>query len=105
MSAPSRKTKLPSGIRGRSPNPAGDGALTPKRQRRELGLRPRILAALLLFPSLALAAPYADPKLVDLWSRMDEFHAARGVQRAVAPRELKRAAPDAGLDKLLDGFL
>jgi len=36
---------------------------------------------------------------------MDEFHAARGVQRAVAPRELKRAAPDAGLEKLLDAFL
>ncbi|HVJ10224.1 MAG TPA: serine hydrolase [Burkholderiales bacterium] len=36
---------------------------------------------------------------------MDEFHGARGVQRSVAPRQLKRAAPDAGLDKLLDAFL
>lgn len=53
----------------------------------------------------AFSAPNADPKLVDLWSRMDEFHAARGVQRAVTARELKRAAPDAGLEKLLDGFL
>ena len=58
-----------------------------------------------LTAGLAVAAPYADPKLVDLWGRMDEFHAARGVQRAVAPSELKRAAPDAGLEKLLDGFL
>jgi CubicO group peptidase (beta-lactamase class C family) len=55
--------------------------------------------------SLAVAAPHADPKFVDLWSRMDEFGGARGVQRAPAPRELKRAAPDAGLDKLLDAFL
>ena len=107
MSAPSKKTKLPDGVRGRSPNSAGDGALTPKRQRRELGLRPRIslLGALLLFPAAVLAAPYADPKLVDLWSNMDEHHAARGVQRPVAARELKRAAPDAALDKLLDQFL
>jgi len=58
-----------------------------------------------LTAGLVVAAPYADPKLVDLWGRMDEFHAARGVQRAVAPSELKRAAPDAGLEKLLDGFL
>ena len=65
----------------------------------------RLLSAALLFPAVALAAPYADPKLVDVWGRMDEFHAARGVQRAVAPSELKRAAPDAGLEKLLDGFL
>ena len=59
----------------------------------------------IILSQTAFAAPNADPKLVDLWSRMDEFHAARGVQRAVAPRELKRAAPDAGLEKLLDGFL
>jgi CubicO group peptidase (beta-lactamase class C family) len=65
----------------------------------------RFLALLALLPAAVLAAPHADPKLVDLWSRMDEFHAARGVQRAVAPRELRRAAPDAGLEKLLDGFL
>jgi len=61
-------------------------------------------AALCLLP-VAHAAPHADPKLVDLWGRMDEFHAARGIQRAVAPRELKRAAPNAQLDKLLDAFL
>ena len=60
---------------------------------------------LLLFSAAVFAAPHADPKLVDLWSRMDEFHAARGVQRAVAPRELKRAAPNAGLDKVLNAFL
>jgi CubicO group peptidase (beta-lactamase class C family) len=58
-----------------------------------------------LVSGFSLAAPYADPKQVGLWSRMDEFIAARGVQRAAAPRELKRAAPDAGLEKLLDGFL
>ena len=59
----------------------------------------------LLLSGLSLAAPHADPKQVDLWSRMDEFNAARGVQRAAAPRELKRAAPDAGLEQLLDRFL
>jgi len=65
-----------------------------------------LLSAALLFAASAVsAAPYADPKLVDVWGRMDEFHAARGVQRAVAPRELKRAAPDAELDKLLSAFL
>ena len=43
-------------------------------------------------------------KVVDLYSRMDEFHAARGVRKADAPRELKRAdpAPDLGLDAFLD---
>jgi CubicO group peptidase (beta-lactamase class C family) len=65
----------------------------------------RLLVVLLLLPAAALAAPRVDPKLVDVWSRMDEFHAARGVQRAVAPRELRRAAPDAALEKLLDDFL
>jgi CubicO group peptidase (beta-lactamase class C family) len=64
----------------------------------------RFLAPL-FFASAAVAAPHADPKLVDAWSRMDEFHAARGVQRAMAPRELKRAAPNAELDKLLNAFL
>src|SRR5688572_16362130 len=64
---------------------------------------PFVLAAL-LFPLAALAAPPADPKLVDLWSRMDEFHAARGVQRAATPRELKRAtAPQ--IEALVDEFL
>jgi hypothetical protein len=37
-----------------------------------------------LVSGFSLAAPYADPKQVDLWSRMDEFNAARGVQRAPA---------------------
>jgi CubicO group peptidase (beta-lactamase class C family) len=58
-----------------------------------------------LISGFSFAAPYADALQVDLWSRMDEFSAARGVQRAAAPRELKRAAPDAGLENLLDGFL
>ena len=66
----------------------------------------KLLSAVLLFSAAsALAAPHADPVFVDLWSRMDEFSGARGVQRAAAPRELKRAPPDAGLDKLLDVFL
>jgi CubicO group peptidase (beta-lactamase class C family) len=43
--------------------------------------------------------------MVELWSRMDEFHAARGVRKPDAPRELKRAAPSPELDKLLDAFL
>ena len=67
---------------------------------RFLGLVPGILLC-----SSVLAAPYADPITVDLWSRMDEFHAARGVQRAAAPRELKRARPEPALEKLLDAFL
>ena len=54
----------------------------------------------IILSQTAFAAPNADPKLVDLWSRMDEFHAARGVQRAVAPSALKRAAPDPALDAL-----
>ena len=58
----------------------------------------------MLFPVAALAAPHADPKLVDLWGRMDEFHAARGVQRAEAPRELKRA-PSPAIETLVERFL
>jgi CubicO group peptidase (beta-lactamase class C family) len=58
-----------------------------------------------LLPALAWAAPHADPKMVELWSHMDEHNAWRGVQRAVVPRELKRAAPDKSLDALLDKFL
>ncbi len=65
----------------------------------------RLLSAALLFPAAALAAPHADPKLVDLFSRMDEFHAARGVQRAATPRPFERAAPNPALEKLLDAFL
>jgi CubicO group peptidase (beta-lactamase class C family) len=59
----------------------------------------------LFLPAVALAAPHADPKMVELWSHMDEQNAWRGVQRAVAPRELRRAAPDKSLDALLDKFL
>jgi CubicO group peptidase (beta-lactamase class C family) len=65
----------------------------------------KLLALFALLPALALGAPPADPKLVELWSRMDEFHAARGVRKPAEPRELKRAAPSAELDKLLDAFL
>jgi CubicO group peptidase (beta-lactamase class C family) len=36
---------------------------------------------------------------------MDEFHAARGVQKPAAPRELKRAAPSPEIDKLVDAFM
>ena len=39
----------------------------------------RLVLGFLLVSSGALAAPQADPKLVELWSRMDEFQAARGV--------------------------
>ncbi len=87
MSAPSRKTRLP-----RPVIPAKAGT-------------PFAFLAVALLPAAALAAPHADPKLVDLFSRMDEFHAARGVQRAVTPRPFKRAAPNSALEKLLDAFL
>ena len=50
------------------------------------------------------AAPHADPKLVETWSRMDEFHAARGIRKADAPRELKKK-PDAELQPLVQAFL
>jgi len=53
----------------------------------------------------AYAAPPADPKMVELWSRMDEYHAARGVKKPDAPRELRRAAPSPEIDKLVDAFL
>ena len=52
-----------------------------------------------------LAAPYADPKLVEAWSRMDEFHAARGISKAASPLELKRTATPPQLEALLDDFL
>ena len=65
----------------------------------------RLLSLFLFVPAVALAAPHADPKMVELWSHMDEHNAWRGVQRAVVPRELKRAAPDKSLDALLDKFL
>jgi CubicO group peptidase (beta-lactamase class C family) len=59
----------------------------------------------LAFAGLAHAAPPADPKMVELWSRMDEFHAARGVKKPDAARELKRAAPSPEIDKLVDAFM
>jgi CubicO group peptidase (beta-lactamase class C family) len=68
-------------------------------------MRAALAAVALCLSPATLAAPYADPKLVDVWGRMDEFHSARGVQRAVAPKELKRAAPNPQLEKLLDAFL
>jgi CubicO group peptidase (beta-lactamase class C family) len=60
-----------------------------------------------LIPFLAgsvLAAPHADPKLVETWSRMDEFHAARGIRKADAPRALNKK-PDAELEPLVQAFL
>lgn len=52
----------------------------------------------------AFAAPPADPKLIETWSRMDEFNAARGIRRADAPRALHKE-PDASLEPLIDAFL
>ena len=60
-----------------------------------------VLAAFL--PSLVFAAPPADSKLVDVWSRMDEFHAARGIQKAASPSPLKRV--EGGLEGVIDRFL
>ena len=100
MSAPSKKTKLPR-EEGQSVVPAKAGT-----HFGELGLRPRILlgAVLFLWAASALAAPPADPKFVDVWSRMDEFHAARGIRKSSVPRELKRSQSQE-LDRLLDDFL
>ena len=70
-----------------------------------LSSRAKLLSLALLFSaSAAFAAPEADPKLVDLWSRMDEFTAARGVRKADAPRSFKRAepAPELGIDAFLE---
>jgi CubicO group peptidase (beta-lactamase class C family) len=53
----------------------------------------------------ALAAPPVNDKLLDRWSRMDEFHAARGVRKAAEPRELKRSQPNPDLERQLDTFL
>jgi CubicO group peptidase (beta-lactamase class C family) len=58
----------------------------------------------LLLPAAVLAAPYHDPKLVEAWSRMDEFYAARGVRKADAPRELNKKA-DRELEPLVLAFL
>jgi CubicO group peptidase (beta-lactamase class C family) len=60
---------------------------------------------LLFSAATAFAAPPADPEFVDVWSRMDEFHAARGVKKASSPREFKRAQPPAALNALLDEYL
>src|SRR5262249_53904260 len=62
------------------------------------------LAVVLLAPGFTVAAPSADPELVDLWSHMDEVNPANRVHRAAKPRALKRVrrAPDLGLDQFLD---
>lgn len=52
-----------------------------------------------------LAAPPADQKLVDLWSRMDEFNAARGVKKADTPRSFKTTETPKELGALLDAYL
>jgi CubicO group peptidase (beta-lactamase class C family) len=65
----------------------------------------KLLALLALVPVLALGAPPVDQKMVELWSRMDEFHAARGVKKADVPRELKRTAASPEIDKLVDAFM
>src|SRR5688572_4003144 len=65
-----------------------------------------LLAPLLLLAQTGFAAPHADPKLVDLWSRMDEFHGARGVVKPAAVRELKRdSREEAPFASLLDAFM
>ena len=68
-----------------------------------------VVLVAILVPGLAVCAPDEElllkPKsLADVWSRMDEFHAARGIQKSSQPRALKRAAPapDLGLDEFLD---
>jgi len=68
----------------------------------------KLLALLALVPALALAAPPVDQKMVELWSHMDEHHAARGVKKPDAPRELKHVTPTqagADIDKLVDAFM
>ena len=68
-------------------------------------MRAALVLAGLCFTPLLVAAPDVDKRLIDVWSRMDEFHAARGVRRSGEPRELKRAEPTPALEKLLDQFL
>ena len=68
----------------------------------------KLLALLTLVPALALGAPPVDQKMVELWSHMDEHHAARGVKKPDAPRELKHVTPaqaGAEIDKLVDAFM
>ena len=72
-----------------------------------LKLPAAILALALASPAFAAPdeAELLKPKsLADVWSRMDEFHAARGIQKSSQPRALKRAdrVPDLGLDAFLD---
>src|SRR5262245_12992591 len=100
MSAPSKKTKLPSAE-------FGDGALTPKAALAvELGLRPRILlGAALLAAASAFAAPHADPKFVESWSRADEFTSARGVRKGASAKEFKQGQPIPELARFVDAFL
>ena len=68
----------------------------------------KVLALLTLVPALALGAPPVDQKMVELWSHMDEHHAARGVKKPDVPRELKYVTPaqaGAEIDKLVDAFM
>src|SRR5687767_7028333 len=92
MSARSRKTRLP--------NPAPRFVVPAK-----AGTPFVFFLVAFLLPLSVLAAPYADPKLVEAWSRMDEFHAARGIKKAASPLELKRTATPPQLEALLDDFL
>jgi len=62
-------------------------------------------AILVLSAASAFAAPPADAKLVDVWSRMDEFYGSRGVRKPDAPRPFKTAENSKELDALLDAFL
>ena len=62
-------------------------------------------AAASFFSTLSFAAPQADTRKIEGWSRMDEFRAFHPVQKSAAPRELKRAAPSPELDAMLDAFL
>ena len=71
-----------------------------------------LVVTFVLLSSAVLAAPDEEallkPKsIVDVYSRMDEFQPARGVQKAAEPRPLKRAenVSDQGLNSLLNAFL
>jgi CubicO group peptidase (beta-lactamase class C family) len=61
--------------------------------------------ALFLSAAAAFAAPEADQKLVDQWSRMDELSAARGVRKADVPRILRTAPAGAEVEQLVQAFL
>ena len=62
------------------------------------------LVLTLLLSGTALSAPTVDPKFVDVWSRMDEFNAWRGVRKADAPREF-RYQKNEDLDGLVGAFM